>query len=73
MEQPRFIVDVNVGRVAKWLRVLGYDALFPSEHGDNELVRVALRENRIIVTKDSRSRRKTGGDHGTPKGRADPA
>lgn len=53
MEKPRFIVDVNVGRLAKWLRVMGYDTLFPTENGDNELVRVALRENRIIVTRDS--------------------
>ena len=53
MEKPSFIVDVNVGRLAKWLRVMGYDTLFPSENEDNELVRVALLENRIIVTKDS--------------------
>jgi len=53
MEKPRFIVDVNVGRLAKWLRVMGYDTLFPSENEDNDLVRVALLEKRIIVTKDS--------------------
>ena len=45
-------MDVNVGRLAKWLRVMGYDALFPRDVGDNELVRLALREDRIIVTKD---------------------
>ena len=53
MSEPRFIVDVNVGRLAKWLRVLGYDTLFPTDAGDNELVRIGLREERIIVTKDS--------------------
>ena len=50
---PRFIVDLNVGRLATWLRVMGYDTLFPREDGDNELVRVALRENRVLVTRDS--------------------
>ena len=25
---PKFVVDVNVGRLAKWLRVIGYDTLF---------------------------------------------
>src|SRR5918996_2214260 len=50
---PRFIVDVNVGRLAKWLRVMGYDTLFPQENSDNELVRIALRENRVLVTRDS--------------------
>jgi len=48
----RFVVDVNVGRLAKWLRVMGYDAAFPREKGDNELVRIALQEDRVLVTRD---------------------
>ena len=52
MKEPRFVVDVNVGRLAKWLRVMGYDALFSSYMEDNELVRIALRDERIIVTRD---------------------
>ena len=51
--QTRFVVDVNVGKLAKWLRVMGYDTLFPQECGDNELVRIALREGRVLVTRDS--------------------
>ena len=51
--ENRFVVDVNVGRLAKWLRVLGYDTLFPGEGGDNELVRTALREGRALVTRDT--------------------
>ena len=53
MEEPRFVVDLNVGRLAKWLRVMGYDTLFPVAAEDNELVRIALREERIIVTRDT--------------------
>ena len=49
----RFVVDVNVGRLAKWLRVMGYDTLFPREGGDNQLVRIALQEWRILVTRDA--------------------
>ena len=51
--ERRFVVDVNVGRLAKWLRVMGYDAAFPREEGDNELVRIALQEDRVLVTRDS--------------------
>ena len=51
--ERRFVVDVNVGRLAKWLRVMGYDAAFPLERGDNELVRIALQEDRVLVTRDS--------------------
>ncbi len=52
MNEPRFVVDMNVGRLATWLRVMGYDALFPRDEGDDELVRIALRDGRIIVTRD---------------------
>ena len=49
----RFVVDINVGRLAKWLRVMGYDTVFPREGGDNDLVRIALREDRVLVTRDA--------------------
>ena len=51
--EPRFVVDINVGRLAKWLRAMGYDALFPRDGDDNDLVRVALREGRVLVTRDA--------------------
>ena len=47
------MVDINVGRLAKWLRAMGYDTIFPKENGDNELVHIALRENRVLVTGDA--------------------
>ncbi len=50
--EPKFVVDVNVGRLAKWLRAMGYDVLCPWEAEDDELVRIGLREDRIVVTKD---------------------
>jgi len=50
--EPKFVVDVNVGRLAKWLRAMGYDALFVRDIDDGGLVRRAQREGRIILTKD---------------------
>ena len=49
----RFVVDLNVGRLAKWLRAMGYDTVFPRDSDDNDLVRIALREGRILVTRDA--------------------
>jgi len=51
--EPKFIVDLNVGRLAKWLRVLGYDALFVPDADDDQLIRIAAEEDRTILTKDS--------------------
>ncbi|MEK7778262.1 MAG: Mut7-C RNAse domain-containing protein [Chloroflexota bacterium] len=52
MADPRFIVDLNVGRLAKWLRIMGYDALFVPGIEDGELVRLAREQGRIILTRD---------------------
>jgi uncharacterized protein with PIN domain len=51
--EHRFVVDINVGRLAKWLRVMGYDTVFPRGGNDNDLVRIALREGRVLVTRDA--------------------
>ncbi len=49
----RFVVDVNVGRLARWLRVMGYDTLFFRKGDDNDLIRIALKQDRVLVTRDS--------------------
>jgi len=48
----KFIVDNNVGKLAKWLRVMGYDALLFSGEDDGKMVKIALAQNRVILTKD---------------------
>ena len=50
--EPRFVVDVNVGRLAKWLRVMGYDALFIPDVDDGDLLRIGREQGRVVVTKD---------------------
>ncbi|MFH1486849.1 MAG: Mut7-C RNAse domain-containing protein [Chloroflexota bacterium] len=49
---PRFIADVNVGKLAKWLRIAGYDVLLLKDASDTNLVNVALRQKRILLTRD---------------------
>ncbi|MEE9583660.1 MAG: Mut7-C RNAse domain-containing protein [Dehalococcoidales bacterium] len=50
---PRFIVDHNVGKLAKWLRMMGYDTLFFSGSDDSGMVATALAENRVLLTRDT--------------------
>ncbi|MFC1941284.1 Mut7-C RNAse domain-containing protein [Chloroflexota bacterium] len=49
----KFIVDHNVGKLAKWLRMMGYDTLFFEGSDDSQMVRVALDEGRVILTRDT--------------------
>ncbi|MBA7567370.1 MAG: hypothetical protein GH159_03765 [Dehalococcoidia bacterium] len=53
-DTPKFIVDHNVGKLARWLRLMGYDARFFRGNDDSELVAIALKEGRIILTRDTR-------------------
>src|SRR5258707_6431395 len=50
--RPRFLADCNVGRLARWLRALGYDASYHARIGDAELVREAAAESRVVLTRD---------------------
>lgn len=47
----KFIVDHNVGKLAKWLRIMGYDTLFFNGSNDSSMVSTALNEERVILTR----------------------
>lgn len=50
--RPRFLADAMLGRLARWLRALGYDTVFEPEIQDGVAVRRALEEDRILLTRD---------------------
>jgi len=55
-ETPRFVVDAMLGRLARWLRALGYDTLYPGPTpgpaGDRRLLALAHAEDRVLITRD---------------------
>lgn len=52
-ENPLFIADAMLGSLAKWLRILGFDTLYFKTIDDNELVKIARQEQRILLTRDT--------------------
>jgi uncharacterized protein len=52
LRDPRFVVDVNLGRLARLLRVLGFDAWWSSDADDQCLVDIGLEQQRILLTRD---------------------
>jgi len=52
LREPAFILDVHLGKLAKYLRLFGFDTLYDNERDDSEIIRAAVRENRIILTRD---------------------
>ena len=53
MTAPAFVADVMVGKLARWLRVLGCDVVYSNDLDDEGIVRIAEAENRIILTRDT--------------------
>jgi uncharacterized protein len=51
---PRFVADVMLGRLAKWLRIAGFDVLYSNTYSDNELVRISNDDARILLSRDTR-------------------
>ncbi|MFC2070187.1 Mut7-C RNAse domain-containing protein [Chloroflexota bacterium] len=49
----KFVVDHNVGKLAKWLRMMGYDTVLFTGEDDWAMVITALNEDRVVLTKDT--------------------
>ena len=59
-KEPRFLVDKMLGRLAKWLRVFGYDSVYSSDKFGAQLLLESLRENRILLTRGKKLSDKRG-------------
>jgi hypothetical protein len=53
MAEARFVADVMLGKLARWLRALGYDTLYFRDATDSRLLGIALRERRQLLTRDA--------------------
>ena len=53
MDHPRFISDVMLGRLTRWLRILGFDTVYFRTIDDNELIKLARQQERILLTRDT--------------------
>jgi uncharacterized protein len=54
LRDPKFVLDVHLGKLAAYLRMIGFDALYRNSFTDPELVRTASSERRILLTRDRR-------------------
>ena len=52
LRNPRFILDVHLGRLARLLRLAGFDTLYSNDQADLAIIDTAAVEGRIILTRD---------------------
>lgn len=53
-DEPRFVADNHLGRLAAYLRMLGFDTLYRNDYQDPELAYIASQQERILLTRDRR-------------------
>ena len=51
-EEVRLLADAMLGKLAKWLRLLGYDTAYNPAWDDMTLIRIARAEGRVLLTRD---------------------
>jgi len=56
----KFLLTKELGRLAKWLRILGYDAEYCDNSNHSALIILALRDDRVILTRNQHLPRHTG-------------
>ena len=52
LDEPMFILDVHLGRLAAYLRMLGFNTLYRNDYDDPELANISADEHRILLTCD---------------------
>jgi uncharacterized protein with PIN domain len=52
LRETKFVLDVHLGRLAAYLRMLGFDSLYSNNTPDEELAQVSVRQKRILLTRD---------------------
>lgn len=54
LREPCFVVDCNLGRLARYLRLLGFDTLYQNDFADDDIARISQEQRRILLTRDRR-------------------
>lgn len=51
-EPPRFVADAHLGRLARLMRMAGFDTLYRNDYADREIARLAAQHGRVVLTRD---------------------
>ena len=48
----KFVADAMLGKLARWLRIIGQDVIYSVQFSDSELLKLAKTEERVLLTRD---------------------
>lgn len=73
LSHPRFLADVNLGKLSRYLRMAGFDTAYRNDAGDADLIEQMQEEHRVLLTRDRKLLMHKVVDHGYLPRSDDPA
>lgn len=64
LREPKFVNDVHLGRLARYMRMAGFDTLYENDFTNADLIKISLEERRTILTKDREILKRNEVSHG---------
>lgn len=64
LREPRFVLDVHLGRLAAYLRLLGFDCLYRNDYEDDQLLSISREQHRILLSRDTGLLKRSALTHG---------
>ena len=64
LRDSRFVLDGHLGRLAAYLRMLGFDCMYRNDFSDEELAQISDTEKRILITRDRGLLKRSQVSHG---------
>lgn len=64
LREPKFVLDVHLGKLARYIRMLGFDTVYKNNLADDDLIKISLNEKRTILTKNKEILKRNVVTHG---------
>lgn len=64
LRDPKYVLDVHLGKLARYLRMLGIDSVYENSFSKDEIINISLRQKRTILTRDRNLLKKNEITHG---------
>jgi uncharacterized protein with PIN domain len=64
LREPKFVLDVHLGKLARYMRMFGFDTAYKNNFTDDDLIKISLNEKRTILTKDREILKRNDVTHG---------
>jgi uncharacterized protein with PIN domain len=64
LREPKFVLDVHLGKLARYMRMFGFDTAYKNNFADDDLIKISLNEKRGILTKDREILKRNDVTHG---------